>query len=159
MNLDHFTLSLFFHVRIFFPQSLLYPVLPQDLSATIRGFSSTFFRGSPLPVGSGFASSAGFHPRRLLNDALVYLNISPKVEIFPNWNYYSKKMTRFGPSTTLQYNLTPRCFNLGDFFLQFLSPHPPIGALANPFPKFFLVYKWLPRCSERWSGFRCRFPP
>jgi len=97
VNLDHFTLSLFFHVRIFFPQSLLCLILPQDLSATIHGFSSTFFRGSPLPVGSGFATSAGFHPRRPLDDAPIYLKIFPKVEIFPNLNYHSKKMTRFGP--------------------------------------------------------------
>jgi len=36
------------------------------LSATVRGFSSTFFCGSPLPVGFGLVASAGFYPRRSL---------------------------------------------------------------------------------------------
>jgi hypothetical protein len=42
------------------------------LSATVRGFLSTFFRGSPLPVDFSSAASAGFHPRHSFKELNFY---------------------------------------------------------------------------------------
>ncbi len=90
MNLDHFTCSPLFRVRIFLPQSLPCLVLPRSLSASFPSFLPGCLHGSPLSLDSGLAASVGFYPRRSLAEAPVYLRIFPKVDIFPTWNYDSK---------------------------------------------------------------------
>jgi len=65
-NFDHFAPSPPFSVRTFFLQSLSHPILPLDLSTANPSFSPGFFHGSPLPVGSGSTTSAGFHPCQVL---------------------------------------------------------------------------------------------
>jgi len=158
VNLDHFTRSLLFRVRIFFPQSLLCPVLPQDLSASSPSFSPGFLRGSPLPLGFGLASSVGFHPRRPLAEAPVYLRIFPKVDIFPTWSYDSKNdEVRFFDYSSAQLDAA-LLFISGLFSHSFcLRTHH-----WAPWPflsRGFLVSEWLSVALDRRFGFRCRLLP
>lgn len=51
----------FFRVGVFMPQSLPRLVPPRAFSTDFPSFSPRFFRGSPLPLGFGLATSATFH--------------------------------------------------------------------------------------------------
>ncbi len=147
-----------FRVRIFFPQSLLCPVLPQGLSASSPSFSPGFLRGSPLPLSSGLASSVGFHPRRPLAEAAIYLRISSKVEIFPTWSYNSKNdEVRPLDYSSAQLDAAP-LFISGPFSRSFASA-PTIGHLSQSFPQLLLVSEWLSVAFDCLFGFRCRLPP